>query len=350
MSSDNNRVQSPSGTPRYTASYRRNEIGLICRAAQGGDSLCLVGIAGTGKSNITNFLHSDPYAYKPQYLGKETGAIHFPVVDGNTWDGTQEGLWRQMVDALSGTIEHLDQPLPDAKITQLTEGQRAYSDLRRWVNWLCQQQDQKVMFILDDFDPVIRQGPLAMLEQLNALRSDGNRERLSYLLFTKRLPHILGRQHPLQGNSKFYDLFSHHIYALGPYDPDDEHQMLLHLNDGIGKALRQQELATIKSLAGGHARLLKILFDLWRTDPPTTGHPLAHFLQKSDVSEECNRILKGLHPEEQTVLIRLAHSHERAEDEIVIDHLVRRGVLQCSDETTWFSPLFYAFVQSLPPL
>ncbi|HRW07161.1 MAG TPA: hypothetical protein P5121_18785 [Caldilineaceae bacterium] len=347
MSTDRTQSASVAATPRYRATYRQNEISLICNAAQEGQSLCLMGIAGTGKSNITNFLHVDPYAYKPRYLGKATGSVHFPVVDGNTWDGTTEGLWKQLLTALTATVEHLDKPLPDAKITQIYEEQRVFSELRRWINWLCQEHDQQIMFILDDFDRVIQQGPLAMLEQLNALRSEGNREKLSYLLFTKRLPHILGKAHPLQGNSKFYDLFSHHIYALGPYNPDDEHQMLLHLNEGVGRPLRHQELATIKALAGGHARLLKILFDLWRAEAPTADGPLQYFVAKRDIREECQRILGGLHLSEQAALHRLAHDEVTDEDERLIDHLVRRGVLHRAEEITWFSPLFGAYIESL---
>lgn len=333
-------------TPRYTATYRQNEIGLICKAAQEGQSLCLVGIAGTGKSNITNFLHVDPYAYKAQYLGKETGSIHFPVIDGNTWDGTQEGLWKQLLAALTATVEHLDQPAPDAKITQIYEDQKVFSELRRWVNWLCQQHDQKIMLILDDFDQVLQRGPLAMLEQLNALRSDGNRGKLSYLIFTKRLPHILGQSHPLQGTSKFYDLFSHHIYALGLYNPEDEHQMLQHLNEGAGKPLRGQALAAIKPLAGGHARLLKIIFELWRANPPADDtDQVSYFLEKSDVREECSRILKGLHPDEQALARRIVEGSDTADDADLIDHLVRRGMLLDNKTLVWFSPLFKAYLE-----
>jgi len=333
-------------TPRYTATYRQNEINLICSRAKEGESLCLMGIAGTGKSNITNFLHADPYAYKVHYLHKETGSIHFPVIDGNTWDGTQEGFWKQLLTALTETVENLEQPLPDTKITQIYEDQKAFSEVRRWVNWLCQQHNQKIIFILDDFDQVLQQAPRDMLERLNALRSDGNREKLGYLLFTKRLPHILMQIDLPQENSKFYDLFRHHIYALGLYTPDDEHQMLQHLNEGAGKPLRSQALATIKSLAGGHARLLKILFELWRASPPETEDPVHYFLAKNDVCEECSRIFHGLHPDEQAVAYRIIEGSDTADDSELIHHLVLRGMLLDHKTLVWFSPLFSAYLES----
>lgn len=332
-------------TPRYLATYRQRELTRICNAAKEGQSLCFVGVAGVGKSNITNFLHSDPYGYKPNYLGKEAGSIHFPVIDGNTWDGTPEGLWKQMRTALAESTQHLDKPAPDPKLIQISEDQRAFSELNQRVKWLCQEQEQRVVFILDDFDGVIRMGPLSMLEQFNALRSDGNRGQLSYLIFTKRLPRVLERVHGAERTSKFYDLFSQHIYALGMYTPDDEHQMLAYLNEGAGRPLRSQELVAIKTLAGGHARLLKLLFDLWRTYPPQDEKHVAHFLRQNDVRGECQRILQGLHEQEQEVAKRIAKKETTVADQPLIDHLAQRGMIIDTGEWTWFSRLFEQFLR-----
>lgn len=332
-------------TPRYGLTYRQSEINLICDCAKSGQSLCLVGIAGTGKSNITNFLHSDPYGYKPHYLGKETGSIHFPVIDGNTWDQTPEGLWKQLLAALTETTQHLPQPPADDKITQLYQDQKALSDLKARVSWLCQDQGQQIMFILDDFDRILQLGPLPMLEQFNALRSD-NRGKLSYLIFTKKLPHVLGRTHELKGGSKFYDLFSNHIYALGLYDHDDTRQMLTYLNEGAGKPLGSRDLAIIESLTGGHARLIKVIFEIWRVAPPESADFVAYFLGKSDVRDECHRIMRGLHADEQEVARRVVHDEQTDADSEVIDHLMRRGLLANPGKLEWFSPVFAGFLRS----
>ena len=337
-------------TPRYAVTYRQNELTLVCNAAREGQSICFLGVAGTGKSNITNFLHHDPYGYKPHYLGKEAGTIHFPVIDGNTWDRTPEGLWKLLLTALDEAIEHLDEPLPDPKITHIYEDQRAFSELKTHIKWLCQEHGQRIMFILDDFDDVIRLGPLSMLEQLNALRSDGNRGLLSYLIFTKRLPHVLGRSHPLQGTSKFYDLFSQQIYALGLYNDEDARQMLHHLNESAGKPLRNQDLPTILTLCGGHARLLKVVFDLWRAAQPDTADYVGYFLNKPDVRNECRRVLNGLHEEEQAVALRVVNGQATQADQPVIDHLIRRGLLADVGEWVWFSRLFVQCLREGKPV
>lgn len=333
-------------TPRYQEHYRRAELRLIAENAKQGQSLCFVGIAGTGKSNITNFLHSDPYGYKAQYFGEQTARFLFPIIDGNTWDQTPLGLWRLMLAALSEVTRHLDPPAADAKLIQFSEEQRAYSQLKTQVDWLCQKLDHWVIFVLDDFDKVISVGPLAMLEQLNALRSGGNRGKLSYLLFTKKLPHVLGRAHPLRGVSKFYDLFSHHIYALGLYNHEDARQMLVHLNELAGKPLTRKELAQLESLAGGHARLLRLVFEVWRAERPTEDDLIAVLARHSDIRDECQRILQGLHEDEQAVVLRLAQGRQAEEDQPVLDHLVRRGLLSNEEAWVWFSPLFAEFLRT----
>lgn len=331
---------------RYSYRYRAAEIRLIFDCIKQGQSLCFVGIAGTGKSNIPNFLNT--FAKNVESSSSSEEDIHaiFPVVDGNTWDQTPIGLWQIMLAALGDVTSHLPPPEPDGKIIHFSEEQKAFSELKSHVDWFCQKLEQQLIFVLDDFDQVLAIGPLAMLEQLNALRSSGNRGKLSYLLFTKKLPHVLGRNHPLKGTAKFYDLFSSHIYALGLYNHEDARQMLVHLNELAGKSLTTRELTLIESLAGGHARLLKVIFELWRNEVPETADFVTAFAGKSDVRDECQRILRSLHQAEQETALRVAREQQTAADQDIIDHLMRRGLLVNSGKLEWFSPLFAAFLRT----
>lgn len=328
-------------TRRYQATFRQNEIELIIRFARRGESLALVGLAGSGKSNIVNFLREiDEQA---SVLKQDVSRLHFPIVDTTYWEETPVSLWKIMLEALNQAIENLSPP-PDAqKIIPISEEERVLNLLRSRLEWLCQDMEHQVMFVLDDFDAALETGPLAMLERLNGLRSEGNREALSYLLFTKRLPHVLGRSYNLENESKFYDLFRHHIYALEPYTAEDAYQMLKHLNEVAGNPLRERDLAEIRQLAGGHARLLKIVFDIWADQGMAGVNPVAYLAEQSDVQQECQRILRGLHEEEQKVLARVARDAVTAEDQDLVDHLVRRGVLT-ADGQELFSPLLSQYL------
>ncbi len=328
--------------PRYQATYRQDEIELIIRMARRGESLGLVGLAGIGKSNIVNFLREiDRHA--PQ-LEQDVSQLHFPIVDATYWQQTPLSLWKIMLDALTQAIQKLPPPPDDSKVIHIAEEERNLNTLRSRLQWLCQELGHQVMFVLDDFDDVFEIGPLPMLERLNGLRSEGNRETLSYLVFTKRLPHVLGRGYDLEHESKFYDLFRHNIYALEPYSLEDAFQMLKHLNEVAGNPLRERDLAEIRQLAGGHAQLLKVVFNLWLEAKGMSGvNPVTYLAEQLDVQQECRRILRSLHEDEQAAALRLARGQATEADRHILDHLVRRGILDAAGKK-WFSPLLGQFL------
>jgi len=328
-------------TGRYQATYRQDEIDLIIRLALRGESLALVGPAGMGKSNIVNFLR-EINQHAP-HLGQDTARLHFPIVDATYWEETPLSLWKIMLDALNQATQELAVPHEEQKIIPISEEERVLNTLRARLQWLCQELNHRVMFVLDDFDAVLESGPLAMLERLNGLRSEGNREAMSYLMFTRRLPHVLGRSYDLEHDSKFYDLFRSHIYALEPYTAEDAYHMLQHLNEVAGNPLPERDLAGIRQLAGGHARLLKNVFDLWSGEGMAGVNPLTHLIEQPDVQQECRRILHSLHEDEQAVLIRAARGIATPDDQEIIDHLVRRGIV-AADTQKLFSPLLEQFL------
>ena len=329
--------------PRFGSHYRQDEISLVCRHALSGESLCFVGVAGTGKSNMLKYLRDDR-ENKRQYLGDAVDRVHFPMVDTTVWEGTPLSLWRLMLDALETLLAPLSPPPLGSRPGPRTEEGQVMGCIEQRLTWACQELGQQVMFLFDDFDRAFVSGPLSMLEQLNRLRG-GNRERLSYCVFTRKLPHILGREHNLAGQCKFYDLLRHNIYALGLYTEEDARLMLRHLNAVAGAPLSRTQLRQIEELAGGHARLLKVLFDLWAATPPPAIDTTAYLASQPDVEQECRRILDGLHRHEQEVARRLARGTATGEDQAVVDHLARRGLLVRGSGIRWFSPLFERFLR-----
>ena len=246
-------------TSRYQATYRQEEIELIIRFALRGKSLGFVGLAGIGKSNIVNFLREIDEHSAP--TGWDMARFHFPIVDATYWQqNPTQSVENHVGCAGPGHSGAYAAASPGDKVIPISEEERVLNTLRSRLQWICQELEHQVMFVLDDFDAVFEFGPLSMLERLSGLRSEGNREALSYLIFTKRLPHMLGQSHNLEHESKFYDLFRHHIYALEPYAPEDAFHMLKHLNEVAGNPLRERDLAQIRQLAGGHPSVAENCF------------------------------------------------------------------------------------------
>lgn len=330
---------------RYSLSYRRDELSTIFQYARRGESLCYVGIAGIGKSNIVKILNRER-DFRRQYLGDETESIHFPDVDATTWDRTPVGMWRLIFDNLLVATAHLPAPDVDPKIISLTEEDTYRRRIQLQINHVCQTLQHKLMFVLDDFDAAFSTGPLHMLEQFNTFRGDGNKGRLSYLIITKQLPTVLGRKMELERRSKFYDLFRTNVFALGPYVSDDALHMLRYLNREAGSVFDRGELTQMQYLGGGHARLLKVIFETWLKQPPNSTNVVAYFASQPDVQQECDRILAGLHRPERIAALRIAHGEQNSADLNAIDHLVRRGLLLGVGNLEWFSPVWGEYLRS----
>lgn len=322
-------------TTRYLPTYRQKEARLITQLAQRGQSLGFVGLAGTGKSNLVSFLRDGTYL--AQYLGEETARVHFAPVDATTWQQTPDHLWQLMLNSLNKP-QSLAKLIEEAASTSADQ-EDTLNVLKERIKFICQERGYQLTFILDDFDDVLRTGPLPMLEQLNELRSDGNRERLSYLVFTKKLPHVLGRTHQLENNSKFYDLFRHHVFALDPYCDEDARHMLDHLNKESGKPISRRYYGEVLTLAGGHARLLSVIVGIWAQSGDPSGDRVAYFGAQPEVQQECRRLWQGLHQHEQKVSMLVAKGQPTDHHKDVMDHLLRRGILKNIDPIEWFSPL-----------
>ena len=270
---------------RYYPTYRQAEMHLICQHILKGESLGFIGMKGVGKSNLINFLRNSTVC-KNQYFGAEADQVHFCLVDANSWQHTPAHMWRLIWQALESMSQEVPPPEPE-RVVPFADEERVLGRIRSWLRKLCQEQGHRVVFVLDDFDIAFEIGPLTMLEQFNELRNDGNRGRLSYLVFTKRLPHVLGRAHNLETASKFYGLFKDDIYALEPYAPSDAHQMLKYLNNTGGKPLSHLTLIKIHELAGGHAGLLRIAFKICAERQLLETNAETVLANHSKVREEC---------------------------------------------------------------
>lgn len=331
--------------PRYGPTYRQDEIDLVRRYAARGESLCLVGVAGTGKSNLINYLSKVSGA--PASANPGTPGAIYAMVDATNWARTPLSLFELMSQALAQATGSLTPAFQDTPGPMLYNEETVFNRLSERLRWACQQLDRRVMFVLDDFDVVFETGPREMLERLNRLRNEGNRERLSYLLFTKKLPHVLGRSYDLENKSKFFDLFRHSQFAMGLYTPDDARQMLKHLNGTLSKPMSSGDLAPILSLAGGHARLIRILFDIWAQEGPPGAQTVEVLAARPEVQKECKRVFDSLHDQEREVALRAARgAHNKSADWDTLDHLARRGLLVNLDPIEWFSPLMAHFLRT----
>jgi hypothetical protein len=327
--------------PRYRSTYREAEASLVHGAASRGQSVCFVGVSGIGKTNLIHFLRYDD-AFQPSETKGAPLRLIFPHVDARLWKLTPASLWELMLDALARCN---DMPAPPRRVDPaMTAEAKTRQALSICAQQVCRDPTTRVMFLLDDFDDVLRKGPLDMLEALNTLRGEC-RDRLSYLVFSKRLPHVLGRRFNLEANSKFYQLFRQRIYALAPLNTADALQMLERLNARSTGRLSHADLGQILQLAGGHCGLLRAVYECRLEVGPLGNGPASALLRQTGVRETCKQLFRSLHPAEQTATIRLAEGSRTQEDLDFLDHLRVRGLLVSSNPVAWFSPVWELYLR-----
>lgn len=317
---------------RHSKAYRSEEITLITECARQGQSCAFVGIAGVGKSNITVNLRHDHTILVCADLDAPL-QIRYLNIDCNDWDGTLAGWWRLLHENIQSEWEGISAGPQDED----------YIIIRKTLKNICRQPNGRAVIILDDCDRVLDQAPPALTNKLRTLRDD-NRDRLSYLLFTKRLPQRLGPPDHRLCDGMFFQLFHNHIFTLRPYNERDAMHMLAFLNARASISLGTSTLRTLYHLSGGYAALIRTMFETYETQPPPNPDLLTHFSNQTDVQNVLRRLLSYLHRHEQYVLYRLAHKQAlQVDDAPALELLRKRGVLQ--DDAKPFSPILTQYLR-----
>lgn len=334
---------------RYPPDYRRDELHLVYQLAQQGKSVAFAGLAGVGKSNLFRYLRDG--LQSTRYLGSAANSLLFIPVDGNRWGGQPMDLWMLMGGGLLQATRAITEPVDPASIPFLSEEQQFFDWLKAQLRLVCADHGYQVAFLLDNFDGVLNTGPLAMIDGLSEIRASGDAGsvgRVSYVMFTQRLPHLLIARHCRDQQSSFAKLIRTHTYALGPYHETDARQMLEYLNQKAGARLKARQMVQLLALAGGHAGLISAIFDNWPTQDEPGPDAVSYFAQVPDVQAECRRVLQSLHPWEQQAAIALAQGTNPAPRWDVVQHLAVRGILTGTDPIEWFSPLLQRFLREHP--
>ena len=319
---------------RYPPTYRSAEVQLIARFARGGKSCAFMGVAGVGKSNLLEFLR---HHYRPP--DPNAPDILYVSIDCNDWDGTEEGFWRLMLTEIWHDLD-----LGNNGFRHVLTADDPHLEVRELVKRQCCHQDQRLVFVLDDCDRLLAQGPLELLEALDTLR-DYHRDRLGYLLFVKRLPHLLGKKLHLRESSDFYKLFGARIYTLKPYAIADALHTLRYLDERDGARCSVAEHRVIHHICGGHARLLASVHETYDSvREMTTEERLKRLASEPAIRLACEAIIRSLHDHERDALIRFVRrSPEKEGDEHALNLLHKRGLL-VGRPAQLFSPLLRTYL------
>lgn len=340
---------------RYTLSYRAVEAQQLMDWVRAGQSGCLIGLRGAGKSNFLRFLlRKDVQLH---YLGQDQ--VNFAFILINLLSLTERTEWEVydlVLERLLGQLcpAGVDKDAADEmsslhrRVRRSRDPFTAQRALEQCVDILCQRSAQRIVLLFDEFDAVFGTLAPSLFRCLRAIR-DAHKEQVCYIVVVAHDLACLRRD--LAQVEHFYRLVSRNICGLGPYNETDARQMMRHLASQRSVVLNKENETRLIELCGGHAGLLKATLSLlWDVHHETNLAELAPALNDEPVVRaECQKVWDSLSEGEQAALCALASGEQV--DPQALHRLKRRGLVREERSgTCLFCQLFADFVhQQSPP-
>lgn len=327
---------------RFHLYYRTEIVTELMTVVQQGDSACLVGLAGVGKSNLARFLEA-PEVVQRSLPASEATRTHFRRIDCSPNTG-QAQLYEHMAEVIRTLISQAGMRAGLAEDSEATP----FSKLRHLLKYLCDKHQQRIVFIFDEFESMVRHQDAQFLQDLRTLRDDHRTTRnVAFLVITHRMPQLIAGQPGIGRQSKFFEIIRDHIYALPPYQRTDTNSMieaLLLRRGSTLAAIDPKHLALLWELSGGHSGLLAALFnELYPTFSKSIYRLLKIVHHPSAMQTVCEHILQHLHVEEVEALRALILGQHVSPDMLLF--LRRRGLIRNESAPVIFSRLFAEYIR-----
>jgi hypothetical protein len=305
----------PSNGPQHPwldhdLTYRTKELRQITGWILTGASGSVIGLNGSGKSDLLGFLcyRTDVLTH---YLPPGAPTVTLLPMDLNALPAnTLDALFRVILRTF---YEHQHRFDDESRwlITHLYLANRAATDpflsqsaLRELLLYL-QQRRHRVVFALDRFDLFCTMLTREMADALRGLR-DSFKDTLSYIA-SMRLgltylpePELLGDLHRL---------LDQHVCHIGPMNEADTRNTIARRIGALAQ-LSEAEIQQIWRLSGGYPSLVLVICRWWlaQSEPPNGDGWLEPLLAETSVRQRLADIWAGLTQEEQMVLTEVHKS------------------------------------------
>lgn len=341
----------------HSATYRAQEIAQLAQWILTGASGSVIGLSGSGKSDMMGFLcHRHEVLYS--YLPAATQTVTLLQMDLNNLPaGTLSALFRVILRTFYEQRAHFVEEM-QPRITQLYLENRAAHDpflaqsaLRELLLEL-QQREHRVVFVLDRFDHFSQLLSPEIGDALRGLR-DSFKDTLSYIAgMSVGLAYV--PEQDLFGD--LHRLLDQHACYVGPMNRQDTEDTITRRVQPVAEKPTPAEREMFWQLTGGYPSLVLVACRWWLTQPthPELAAWRATLYGTESVRQRLADIWRGLTQEEQLVLAavqksQLLDSRARAEinrrHQSMLTRLTERGLCQGTDDGyRLFSQLFADYV------
>jgi hypothetical protein len=347
-------TQSNSSQP---ITFREAEISRLLNYVRAGESASIIGVSGTGKSNLFNHL-LDPQT-QAYYLGDESSKYIFMRVNFHYLpDFSNRSVYSLMLEQFELLEERAEQlGLEEEQIAEIGRYHEALLDaggdllkvqryFKQSVRILLRRSERQLVFLFDQFGDVYQKADARLFSNLRGLR-EAYKYRISYLVFSRSslLPVATGEL----AREEFYELMAPNVVGLQPYSRADGTVMLNRMASRYKSSLDKALTEILLDLTGGHAGLLRAAYLAIAQEqvkpPKSKKKAISTLLELTNVGAECDKIWNSISVEEQRLFARCALQAPPTIDEKPIQRqLELKGLLTTAKKPQLFSPLFAKYV------
>jgi hypothetical protein len=291
----------------YPLTYRAREIKTLAGWIAAGLSGSVVGLAGSGKSNLLGFACHRPEALQP-YLPPAESVALVPVDLNNLPASTLATFYRVVLRSFYEIRERLRADL-QPKIAALYVENRAARDpflpqsALRELLFEFQARQTRVVLVMDRFDRFCQAASPLMLDTLRGLR-DSFKTILSYIVGTRQEVVYLFDPAEL---GEMYEILDTHVCWVGAMDEPDARRLMAEEMSSASSPPSESELARLLALSGGYPALLKAACHWWLNTPlrPKLGQWAEALLNEPSLRTRLAEVWGGLTQEEQQTLVQV---------------------------------------------
>jgi hypothetical protein len=327
---------------RFPAHYRAQEIQTLVEWIVAGESGAAVGISGTGRATLLNYLCQRPDVLR-DYLPKPYRTVYLVPLDlNNLPESDLATLYRVILRAFqehNGRFEPDMQTLIETIYRRCETAQDPFipqSGLRELM-LAFQAEAVQVVLVINRFDRFCETATHQMTNTLRGLR-DSFKSTLTYIMGMRQEVIYLSA---LESSLPLRGLLDTHVCWIRPLNEKDGRFMI---QNQIRQAITDEEIAHLLALTGGYPSLLRAVCLWYQTavNRPPREDWASFLIDQPNIEHRLSEIWQGLNLEEQALLEELTKATSRRtqldlvrQQENVLHKLAQKGVC-ATTEGVWY--------------
>jgi len=248
----------------FPVSYRSREVAMIAEWISAGESGTVVGLPGTGRATLLEFLCLRPDALQTYLAPYARPVVLIPVDLNNLPDSRLDTLYRVILRSFYEIRGRFDEAVAQTVVELFSRYESArdpvlHQGALRQVLLLFEMQEQRVVLVINRFDRFCRMATPQMISTLRGMR-DSFKDTLAFLMGMRHgAGYLMSRSSigPLRG------ILDTYVCRIGPLDEADALHMMASEMRYLSPPAPTSDLDRLYFLTGGYPSLIRVTCHWW---------------------------------------------------------------------------------------